>query len=415
MTRHLLRLIWNRKRQNLLLMFEIFAAFLVVFGVTLLGAQAYNNSRYALGFDVTDVWLIQVDRKAPDQSEATKEAARGTMRQVFAALADFPQIVAASGSFTAPYANYTWGSSLELADGRKFDHGVNRADDRFGEAVRLNVTAGRWFTREDDGAVWAPVVLNQRLARAIFGDANPVGQVIREQPRTDRPARPDEPPPQEKRVVGVIEDFRQHGELSAPQHFLFVRQTLDAPVADLELPTMIVVRLAPGTTAAFEETLTRRLETVARDWSFGIQTMEAMRDERLESYLTPLYAIGTVAGFLMLMVALGLTGVVWQSVTQRTQEFGLRRANGATAGDVARQVLGEMMILATVAVLAAILLIVQLPALPLPRDLRLIPGGVFAASIALSCAAIYLVTVLAGLYPSRLSSRVAPAEALHYE
>ena len=43
----------------------------------------------------------------------------------------------------------------------------------------------------------------------------------------------------------------------------------------------------------------------------------------------PLIAVGLVAGFLMLMVALGLLGVLWQNVTQRTREMGLRRAKGA--------------------------------------------------------------------------------------
>ena len=46
--------------------------------------------------------------------------------------------------------------------------------------------------------------------------------------------------------------------------------------------------------------------------------------------------VGTIAGFLLLMVALGLTGVVWQSVTQRIREFGLRRAKGATIANVRR-------------------------------------------------------------------------------
>ena len=42
------------------------------------------------------------------------------------------------------------------------------------------------------------------------------------------------------------------------------------------------------------------------------------------------------------MVALGLSGVVWQNVTQRTAEIGLRRAKGARIGDIHRQILGEL-------------------------------------------------------------------------
>ena len=140
-----------------------------------------------------------------------------------------------------------------------------------------------------------------------------------------------------------------------------------------------------------------------------------MRESMLRMYTMPLVAIGTVAGFLLLMVALGLTGVVWQSVTQRIREFGLRRAKGATIADIRRQVLVEMVIMTSLALLVGVLLVAQLPLLPLPTDLQVIPAGVFAASIAISVAAIYFLTLLCGWYPSRLATRVQPAEALHYE
>ena len=79
------------------------------------------------------------------------------------------------------------------------------------------------------------------------------------------------------------------------------------------------------------------------------------------------------------MVALGLTGVVWQSVTQRIREFGLRRAKGATIANVRRQVLVEMVIMTSIALLAGVVLVAQLPLLPLPPDLRVVPARVFLA------------------------------------
>ena len=129
----------------------------------------------------------------------------------------------------------------------------------------------------------------------------------------------------------------------------------------------------------------------------------------------PLVAVGTVASFLLLMVALGLTGVVWQSVTQRIREFGLRRAKGATIVNVRRQVLVEMVIMTSLALLVGVILLAQLPLLPLPGELEGIPAGVFVASMAISAAAIYGLTLLCGWYPSRLATKVQPAEALHYE
>ena len=54
------------------------------------------------------------------------------------------------------------------------------------------------------------------------------------------------------------------------------------------------------------------------------------------------------------MVGLGLTGVVWQSVTQRIREFGLRRAKGATIRSVRAQVLTEMMIMTSLALIVGV-------------------------------------------------------------
>jgi putative ABC transport system permease protein len=115
------------------------------------------------------------------------------------------------------------------------------------------------------------------------------------------------------------------------------------------------------------------------------------------------------------MVGLGLTGVVWQSVTQRIREFGLRRAKGATINNVRAQVLSEIIIMTSLAVAAAVILLAQVPLLPLPRDLTGIPASVFVASIVVSVAAIYVLTLACGWQPSRLATRIQPAEALHYE
>ena len=115
------------------------------------------------------------------------------------------------------------------------------------------------------------------------------------------------------------------------------------------------------------------------------------------------------------MVALGLTGVVWQSVTQRIREFGLRRAKGATIANVRTQVLVEMVIMTSIALLVGVLLLAQLTLLPLPPEFKVVPAPVFFGSIAISVAAIYLLTLVCGWYPSRLATKIQPAEALHYE
>ena len=415
MTRHLIRLIWNRKRQNFLLTVEMFFSFLTLFGVVLIAAQYGNNSRQPLGFEIDRVWSVSVDRKESDQDPAVKARHRQTYEQVLMALRDLPEVEAVGAAFTGPYANSNWGSGSRLAGGRDIDYGVNNATDSYAALLQIPIVEGRWFSREDDAATWTPVVVNRRLAREIFGDETAVGKVIQEERGADQPPPDPNEKPTIKRVVGVVEDFRQNGELSSPENYLFYRMRFDPPDAKASLPERIFVRLAPGTPAAFEETLVRKAMAAAGAWSFEVEPLDAMRVDKLRQYTIPLMVVGTIAGFLLLMVGLGLTGVVWQSVTQRIREFGLRRAKGATIRSVRAQVLTEMMIMTSLALVVGVALIAQLPLLPLPSEMRVIPAPVFIGSIIVSALAIYALTLLCGWQPSRLATRIQPAEALHYE
>ena len=419
MTRHLVRLIWNRKRQNLLLTLEILCSFLVVFAVILVGLNFAINARKTLGYDVDRVWSVDVGRPpAPGDREEGAAAAearareRDTFVRLLAAARELPEVEIASVAFTAPYINASWESGLELADGRTIDYLYNRVGDDFTRVFSMPILAGRGFTREDDAAGVDPVLINVEMAQQVFGDANPIGRIIPERPDPHARQRPADPPGKQKRVVGVIEDFRQHGKYSMPQPVLIDRLRLDTE--DGGRSERLLLRLRPGTTASFEPVLVRRLQREAADWSFDVATMEHLRERKHNDYLMPLSVLAVLAGFLLLMVTLGLTGVVWQSVIQRLREFGLRRAAGASGGSVRGQVMAEMAVMTTFALLAGVALVGQLPFLPLPEDL-VVPGGVFVSAIALSAAAIYCLTLACGWYPSRLASRMPPAEALRYE
>lgn len=415
MTRHLLRLIWNRKRQNFLLTVEIFLSFLTLFGVVLIAAHYWSNARQPLGFTIDRVWSLSVDRKESDEDAAVKARHRETYRQLIMALGDMPEVESVGASFTGPYANSNWGGAMRLAGGRRIRHGVNRVTDSYAGLFSIPVVEGRWFSREDDGATWTPVVLNRTMAREIFGGGRAIGQNIPEEHDPNGPPPDPADKPEVKRVIGVVEEFRQNGEFATPEGYLFHRMRLDGPDPAEALPDRLFVRLAPGTSAQFEEALVKRAMAVAGAWSFEVQPLDTMRTDRLRQYAMPLMVLATIAGFLLLMVALGLTGVVWQSVTQRIREFGLRRAKGATIRDIRAQVLIEVAIMTSIALVVAVALVAQLPLLPLTSELRVVTAPVFIASIAISVVAIYALTLFCGWQPSRLATRVPPAEALHYE
>jgi putative ABC transport system permease protein len=128
--------------------------------------------------------------------------------------------------------------------------------------------------------------------------------------------------------------------------------------------------------------------------------------------LVPMLAVALVAGFMLVMVALGMVGVLWQSVARRRREIGLRRALGATGRGVSLQVLGELLVVTTAGLLLGAALAVQFPLL---GAIGWVSSGVYAVAMVLAALAIYGLTVLSALYPSWLATQVQPAEALHYE
>jgi putative ABC transport system permease protein len=401
MIRHLLKLVWSRRGSNALVAAEMLVSFLVLLAVATLGLFYLDNYRQPIGFDYRDVWRLEV--QTPGRVGDSAQTGRAeTIRQLLDAVRHTPGVLAVAAGSPTPFSQSASQRDYERR-GRVVSHYNAWVSDDFAEVMSLHVVRGRFFSREDDAATWEPVVITESLARELFGAEDPLGRNI----SGERNSR-GEPEP-ERRVVGVVAAFRQEGEFDPPVHYVFERQRFDTP--DATLRGDLLVRVAPGATAGLEERLARVAQHVARDWTFRVEPLALARERVGRLYLAPVLLVGLVAGFLALMVALGLTGVLWLAVTRRTREIGLRRAKGATRGDIRGQVLGEILVLTTLAVLPGVLLAVQLPlvgALP-------VPWRVFAASLALSVAGIYLLAVLCGWYPARLAARVEPAEALRYE
>jgi putative ABC transport system permease protein len=126
----------------------------------------------------------------------------------------------------------------------------------------------------------------------------------------------------------------------------------------------------------------------------------------------PLRIGATLGAFLLAMVVLGLIGIVWQDVVRRTQEIGLRRAAGASARSVRRQIVLEVLVVGLFGIAIGAVVAVQFPLLEFVRQIDWTsapPALAAAAALILGLAA------LAALYPAWLASRREPADALRYE
>jgi len=398
MIKHLFKLVWNRRWANLLIMLEIFFSFMVMFAVITLGVYYADNYNQPLGFSFENVWNINIDTKAGTDDVWSPEMVN-TTRQLYLTLQDFPEIEVAAGAHSAPYGlgNRT---SVNIYGGKRIEMEVNEVTDDFPKVLDVPLVQGRWFDKSDDAMNWKPVIINKRLAQEVFGNEDPIGKKF--EPWTSEG--------EDYRVVGMVNDFRKDGELSGLGNYLFERKRLDDP--NDRPPANFLVKLRPGTPAEFEEKLATKLQAVAKEWSFEILPLTRMREIAFRFRLIPLYVLGLIAGFLMLMVGLGLVGVLWQNVTKRIKEIGLRRAKGATARDIYKQILGELLMLATFGLALGVLLVIQFPLLDLISFVR---PAVYFFSMAMALLVTYALTLIAGLYPSWFATRVQPAQALHYE
>jgi putative ABC transport system permease protein len=413
MTLHLLKMVWNRKRTNLLIILEIFVSFLILFSVVAFGIYCINNYQLPMGFSSQNVWAISVNPQTYCYGPCvlSEPALQEKYKQLLSAVRNFSQVSSVAAVIRVPYTNNGMIHTFDQ-DARYFFYQYDEVSEGFKNVMNLQVVRGRWFEPADDALNWQPVLVNEEFARLAFGDEDPLGKIVHKgmiKLRTGGTA--DDPYIwTDGRIIGVIRGFREDGEYSAPKPYVFFRRSLNRSSEDM-LP-WIVIKIKPGTPRSFDDQLMKAFNGIAKDWAFRVVPIEDLRKSTLRQTETLVLIAAIVAAFLMLMVAFGLLGVLWQSVTRRTTEIGLRRAQGATAGDVYMQILGELFFITTLGLIPGILLIVQFPLLNLIGDLK---TSVYFYSIALSMILIYALTFVCGLYPGWLVTRVRPAEALHYE
>jgi putative ABC transport system permease protein len=397
MFRHMLKLIWKRKSRNVMLTLEILIAFLVVFAIAGFAMRNYQLYRMPLGLQGTDAWSV---RFRAGNEEKIDPAVLDNVKRAVKALPEVEHVTFAS---FAPFSRATWTTDVELPDGsRRADTNLMIVGDEFQNIAQPHLVEGRWFDASDDGKDGTAVVINRRLAKSLFPDGSAIGKSYLSGSATDKD--------RSKYVVtGVVDEFRPRGEFMAPVNYFVERATLES----IGRQRVILLKVKPGTPRDFEAKLVRQLQQVRGDWSYEVATLDEQRDGMIRTEMIPLVILSVIAAFLLLMVAFGLFGVLWQNTTRRIPEIGLRRALGADAGQIYRQIIAEQMLLSTIAMGIALFLLVQLPITGALGETM--NWTVFLTATTLSMAVIYLISLLCSLYPGWRASRLSPTEALHYE
>ena len=400
MLRHLILLIWNRKRANALLITELLLSFLVLFGLGSLGAVLGLALRQPPGFTHENVWELRLTTNNDTLPQ------NPTLRRLLAQLRTVPGVadVSLASSYSTPFSGYGMASNIRTA-GRAAVAGTQVvADDRFGAVLKMELLEGRWFDSRDDASRVPALIINRELRQALFPSGPALGQLI--QTTNARESKEKK----EGRVVGVTGSYRTGGDLGAPAPAVFVRAVLPDSASTAFAHTLLV-RVRPGSGAALEEQLVRTVAAVTKTWSSSAISLADSRAVGLKTALAPIWAVGLVCAFLLLNVALGLFGALWQAISQRRAEIGLRRAVGATGPGISRQFVLETLVITTLAVGPGLLLAAQFPLLGVFG----LPAAVYGVGMALAAGLVYAFAVLCAVQPSWQAAGIRPAVALREE
>ena len=398
MIKQMFKLIWNRKRQNFLMMTGIFISFFALFLVLTTIFYNFGNYLKPLGFEYKDVWYLSLDWK----NLGTEQVA-ATMEQLDKTLDSQPEIM--SHSYSISYIFMPSATSMDnftFADKTMSCHIASAGDD-FAEVLDIDLVRGRWFGSEDNAMARQPVVINKYAAEALFGTEDPIGKIIIE----------DE---EERQVVGVIGELRTSGEFGGSRRLIIQRSSLESEFTRSFLSEEFFIRIlfevAEGTGMDLEEHILKLASSVASDWMVKIGRLEDLRESANKQAMIIPVILAIICGFLIINVALGLFGVIWYNTNRRIPEIGLRRALGSTMKQVYSQIVGEALVLSTFGIILGLFLAVQFPMLGI---IPFISNATYVVAIIVSIGVIYLITVICAMYPSNLASGIQPAIALHDE
>ncbi|MBI2072286.1 MAG: FtsX-like permease family protein, partial [Gemmatimonadetes bacterium] len=191
------------------------------------------------------------------------------------------------------------------------------------ELLKVPVVTGRTFTAADRAETEPVLIVNQTMARALWPGGSAVGETI-----YLAGAR--------RVVVGVVRDGRYRSLDEAPMAFAFL------PYAQYAGTEVTVYARARG--AVEDALLALRREVAALDPDVALEQPRSLASQIAFLLLPQRIAAGFIGAFGLvglLLAAIGVYGVLAFHVAQRTREFGLRLALGATPGDLIRQVLRQ--------------------------------------------------------------------------
>ncbi len=365
--------------------------------VALIGAGLFirsviNASRLDPGFDGAHLATVTFNVADQNYNEAR---GRDYQQRILAIAGRTPGVRAATLAKDPPF--HVAGARTVILGDRQDSFTLTTAVwPGYFQAVGIPLLRGRDFSEHDTPATPHVALVNEAAAARFWPGQNPVGMVLRFF---------GDPKPAE--VVGVARNANYQAIGEDPKPFIYLS------LSQYYMPAAVLHIRTGGDPERVAAAVKAGIQPLERNFLLQVESVdqtirESLWAQRLSALLLTVFGV-----LALLLAAIGIFGVVSYSVTQRTREFGVRMALGATAQEVQRMVISETVGIVTAGVLAGLAL--SLIGAYLVRSMLLVTGAGDAITFLLVPAVLTLVAVVACWIPSYRATRIDPAIALRDE
>jgi putative ABC transport system permease protein len=396
----------QRRLSSLLVIAETAMAMVLLIGAGLLLKSFAHLLDVKPGFNTENVLTMQIGLPNASYQEPQKRVA--FIKQLEANLAGAPEVTSVGVVTRLPLLsalnNITTFLAIEGRDvpaGERPEIDFRRASTGYFQTMGIPLLSGRLVTEQDIVNNNRYVVINDAMAKRFWPGEDPVGKRISTANSTGQQT-------QWQTIVGVVGSVRHLGLDVAPRPESYYHTNTVPPFGP------VVVIRTTGDPQRLISIARAKVRELDRDVPISnVNTMEQLVAQSVAQRRFGMFLVGIFAVLALVLAVVGIYGVVSYSVTQRTNEIGVRMALGASASDVLKMVLKNGMTLALIGVgigLAGAFAMTRLLAAML-FDVR--PTDI--ATFAIVSVGLILVALLACYVPARRAMKVDPLVALRYE
>ncbi len=393
----------HQRLRNLLVVSEVALSIVLLAGAVLLIRTFFALHSVRPGFRSEGVWALQMSLP-PERFRSTGEVWQFE-RQAVQRLEALPGVESAATVSSLPLEpGLNFGIEVEKGGKKQSAYIECRAvSAAYFETMGIPMLRGRHFLETDTASSDPVVIINQSLARHLWGEQNPVGEQVLS---GIIPAR---------QVVGVVGDTKEWGVDQPAPLTIFVPQSQMPDGITLMTNGAFLTSWVVKSRAPLDlRTVQRAVREVDPDQPVvNLRRMSQVVSESITPERFVTFLLGIFGGLALVLTAIGIYGVMSYSVTQRTHEVGVRMALGATRGNILNMIVRQGLRLALIGTATGLVGALGLTRIVSTLLFEVKPTDpatfLFVSSLMLA------VGLLACYIPARRATKVDPMVALRYE